>query len=562
MFLKSLTVRSHGQLVREIRFRRGVNLILDSTSGVPTDSGNSVGKTTVLRAVDYCLGGDGARIYRDPEFKDKRNETVYEFLTTQSVEFELVIEHQGESDVVVTREFGGRALINGREYGNDDFKGQLGHLLFGLVGTKPSFRQLIGKFIRIEAYQLSNTVRYLHPTAPANDYDSVFLYLFGFRDQGLLVRRRETLDELKKLKKRSAALRGVSKASLGETIAVIERDIEMARQRAETMDVSNILSSDLVELERARRAVAALSLEVANVNMRLRLNQDAVGKLERATSDIDISVLEELYRQASSELPSLTRKFAEVVEFHNKMIAAKVRFISQSTRRLQGISTEKSDELQRFSAQETELLRKVGQTGALSDFRKLYSEIETLVAEKARREAILFELEAASSHVANAQSRLDDINEDIKLYQRDLFRHVRDFNVKFSEYAQRLYGEKFVLSIDLVDGDGSRLLDIQIGNVSANEGSGKKRVQVTAFDLAFLALMERYGAGTVRFTLHDKIEDVSVNQLRTLFEIADSIDGQYVVAMLSDKLEAFEPAWIESHTVVTLSQGDKFFRLQ
>jgi hypothetical protein len=38
-----------------------------------------------------------------------------------------------------------------------------------------------------------------------------------------------------------------------------------------------------------------------------------------------------------------------------------------------------------------------------------------------------------------------------------------------------------------------------------------------------------------RFVLHDSTEDVSINQIKTLFEISNSLDGQYIVTSLKDK---------------------------
>ena len=55
MFLKKLTISSDGKVVREIPFRKGINLIVDNTGKEIT--GNNVGKTTVLKLIDFCLGG-------------------------------------------------------------------------------------------------------------------------------------------------------------------------------------------------------------------------------------------------------------------------------------------------------------------------------------------------------------------------------------------------------------------------------------------------------------------------------------------------------------------------
>ena len=93
MFLKRLTIDNQGEIIRDIRFRKGINLIVDTTN--PEDrkeSGNNVGKTTILRLIDFCLGGKGKNIYEDPEFTDTgKNTAVETFLKDNNVVVSLVL---------------------------------------------------------------------------------------------------------------------------------------------------------------------------------------------------------------------------------------------------------------------------------------------------------------------------------------------------------------------------------------------------------------------------------------------------------------------------------------
>lgn len=69
MFLKSLIISSRTKVIREIKFRKGINLIVDESEGRIT--GNGVGKTTVLKLVDFCFGAEPKIIYEDTESKKK-----------------------------------------------------------------------------------------------------------------------------------------------------------------------------------------------------------------------------------------------------------------------------------------------------------------------------------------------------------------------------------------------------------------------------------------------------------------------------------------------------------
>ena len=63
MFIKRLAVSSVDGMLRDIEFGPGLNLIVDDTpeSAQSTATGNNVGKTTVLRLIDYCLHAYHAR---------------------------------------------------------------------------------------------------------------------------------------------------------------------------------------------------------------------------------------------------------------------------------------------------------------------------------------------------------------------------------------------------------------------------------------------------------------------------------------------------------------------
>ena len=157
MFLKSLKIENGESLIREIPFHSGINLIVDETNTSDRkQSGNNVGKTTVLRLIDYCLAGKGENIYKDPEFKDKSNNQIIEnFLKGNNIIITLILKEDLEitlsKEIVIRRNFLSRKEkiqeINGEEYGNDEFPKKLKELIFNSSSQKPTFRQIISKNI-------------------------------------------------------------------------------------------------------------------------------------------------------------------------------------------------------------------------------------------------------------------------------------------------------------------------------------------------------------------------------------------------------------------------------
>ena len=92
MFIKRLIVENTTEIIREINFTNGLNLILDDTPSDDTKStGNNVGKTTVLKLIDFCLGSNPNIIFTDTENKKDVYTLVKEFLTDEQITITLIL---------------------------------------------------------------------------------------------------------------------------------------------------------------------------------------------------------------------------------------------------------------------------------------------------------------------------------------------------------------------------------------------------------------------------------------------------------------------------------------
>ena len=129
MFIKSLRIESKDGLIRDMQFHPGLNLIVDETPEHLTETGNNVGKTTVLRLVDICLGKDPKSIYVSPEDKRTVNMQVKQFLVEKQVVVTLTLVSDWSKDpqeVRIRRNFlnYSKAIreINGLQIQDKDFE--------------------------------------------------------------------------------------------------------------------------------------------------------------------------------------------------------------------------------------------------------------------------------------------------------------------------------------------------------------------------------------------------------------------------------------------------------
>ncbi len=185
MFLKSLIIEGNEGLIRKIIFKKGVNLIVDNSPG-QDDSGNNVGKTTIIRLIDYCLGGKGENIFKDPEFKTISE--IKDFLVEKEVLLTLVLvkslDVTASPKITIERNFLSHSekilRIDGDKYtlqGEKSFTQALARKLFDFDEMRPSFRQIIAKSIRDEKNSLNNVLKVLHPNTTVVEYGSALSVL-------------------------------------------------------------------------------------------------------------------------------------------------------------------------------------------------------------------------------------------------------------------------------------------------------------------------------------------------------------------------------------------------
>ena len=173
MFLKSLTIQNKNTIIREINFHKGLNFIVDETPETETQqTGNNVGKTTVLRLVDYCLGSNGKNIYKDTEFQKQPNTIIESFLKNKdnNVLISIVLSEDLEKDDAIEIEISRNFLsynkkiqkINDINIPNDkEFELELKKYIFNSDTEKPTFRQIISKNIRDEKDKKEKIVKTL-----------------------------------------------------------------------------------------------------------------------------------------------------------------------------------------------------------------------------------------------------------------------------------------------------------------------------------------------------------------------------------------------------------------
>jgi uncharacterized protein YydD (DUF2326 family) len=566
MFLKRLKIESDSGLIRNIPFHKGLNLIVDNTP--ITDSkqttGNNVGKTTVLRLVDFCLGGEGKNIYHDTEFNNRINTSVEGFLKNENVIITLILVDDidiEKREIIIQRNFFSNKSkkllkINNESYSSlDNFKQSLKKLIFDSDVEKPTFRQMIAKNIRDEKSRMTNIVKVLHSTTSTTEYEALYLFWLGI-DTDNQKQKQKFESEIAKEKSFIKRLEKTGgEAFINQQQGIISQKIEELNIKKENFNLNFNYENNIDSLNETRKKLEYSASHLGQLKMRYNLIIESKEELEKERSNIDTNQIKLLYEKAHSFIENIHVTFEESVKFHNDLITEKIKYITQELPKLNKEIKNISNEIYELRIIEQEITNRLKTNGITTELEIIIKELNILHERKGELEEKKRLLQNAEDNLVRIEKELLVINNDINTHDKLIESRVALFNKYFLEISNRLYGERYILSSP----KESKGYSLSVDNWEGNPSTGKKKGQIAAFDFAYIQFAESIGINCLHFVMHDQMESVHSNQLVTLIEVANTLHGQYIVPILRDKI----PDGIDTgpFEVISLSQDDKLLKI-
>lgn len=568
MFIKSLTISSGANIIREIEFHKGLNLIVDESENQIT--GNSVGKTTVLKLIDFCLGADKKNIYVDPETKRSEYKLVKDYLVEKKVLITLVLtfdlQDENANEIVIERNFlssikEGIRRINGQQILAENFEKELGKTLFpDHIEDKPSFRQIISHNIRYKDDSINNTLKTLDKFTSDAEYETLYLFLFGCEfTKGNT--KQEILAKLKQEDSYKIRLeKNQTKTTYETALSLINNDIDELNKKKSRFNLSENFEKDLDRLNQVRYDVNKISSIIGKLKIRRELIKETESELKLSTSQIDLRQLEIIYEQATSKISSIQKSFSDLVSFHNKMIEEKVKFITKELPDLEKAIVEQNNLLEHLLFQEKLLVTVISKSDSFEELEKVIAELTEKYRKKGEYENIIQQLNEVELNIKDFNSQLSEIDEELfsDSFEQIVKTQLNKFNKHFASISNELYGEQYAVKYDIITNRKRQRL-YKFSSFNANMSSGKKQGEISCFDLAYSLFADEENIPCLHFLLNDKKELMDDKQLVKIAEFVNRNNIQFVASILKDKL----PVEInkEEFFVVKLSQGDKLFRI-
>lgn len=568
MFIKKLIIETPERTIRDISFKKGLNLIVDNTDiKFKTDTGNNVGKTTVLQLINFCLGADSETILKDSETKTILKDLNF-FLTENKVIITLILSKDLKSDdVIIKRNFLKNSKkileVNEEKFKNDKkFIDKLYEVILGeKTSEKPSFREIIAHNIRISDERISNTLKYLHSKTSDAAYESLYLYMFGFgvADRSELLKK---LNAEKNFKKR--LLNDTSSTDLEVRLKTIQNKISSLNEEKEIFIINENYEQDLESINTYKLLINDISSEIGKLSLKKTLLLETEKELNSNYSDIDINSLKSIYKEYSKyNLSNLDKSFENLVTYHNDMIKEKIKFVTKSIPDLE-LTIDKLKEEKKIYISEMNLLNeKIKNSKSLND-------LESIISELNENYQKMGELEKLLAQVQESENTIVSINDSIAKQESYIF--LDDFKEKLSDtlsnfnsnyfscVSKKLYNEEYNISFDIVKNKTSGKNVYKFKSYNDNNSSGKKQGEIICFDLAYILFARDYNIPHLDFILNDKKELLDGQKLLDASLFAEKNNIQIVCSILRDKLPT---DLINSENIILeLSQQDKLFRIE
>ena len=553
--------------MREVVFHKGANLIVDAYE---SDRHNKVGKTTFLKLIDVLLGANGKdRLYKDDE-TNSVNEELRDIIKEKRVVGEMTLvnsfERPSSQNVELKVELfpRGKYFFEGEKVSANRYRELLGETLFAVNSNKPTFRQLIKSFVRIslsgDDYSFLRTLT----SASIADYRAVYNYLFDISDSELDARLAELNRELNKLKesaKQYRRLAGIEdEEQLIQVGVALERECQRVESRLGDLFDADEFKANRETIEEARSQYARLCSDLAEIEFRMERNAECI---ERARKEIarqaDLSLSRSFYEEVRSLIPSVNKTFEDMVEFNRALCKNEITYFQEVGAELESERVGIQAKLTTFSVENSRFLSLLDGE-AMNEYEALLGECMRLHQEMGRNTEVLSTLQGYDGRIKTLESQIASLSDGGEERESSISSHqdrMNSFNNYFTPMANAVNGERPILTYSTA----TDKFPVAITDLNGSS-TGTRKSLLAVYDLSYQEFAIANKIEAPRFVVQDVVENVEGEDLKKIVDIANSINCQFIVAVLKEKLDSsrIPQDAQDSMCILELSKQDKLFQ--
>ena len=506
---------SETDLFETVAFHSGLNVVLGVPSGVREGRElNGVGKSTLIRLIDYAFVGDSAK----KTFTQQR----CEFLRTEDHSFTLVFS-DGDSDYRIRRRFAEPDKVHFAEgdgefaeYTETEMKGILAPMMVidqqydGHVDTD-WFRTLMRFFISDDkaSHAQTDPLNFSHSSARKSFLLSLNYYLLNLPN-GELVEFDALRQRLKSEQSHRKQIEDRIKEESGRTVEQVRSDldrieaqIEKYRQNLESFE----FLEDYTHVEQELRDVTGT---ITNEMLRFNSLQRKLTELEKSYQlqiDVDVERVRRLYASLQEELADhVARKLDEVIEFRQSIVANRKKFLIEREQRLRSEIAEIEGKVRELESNRKRLFEWLKEQKALDAIRNAYERITHESEQFERSASRLKALDDEEKKIAHTNAEVSETIVRIVDQCKEYEDRIRDIRRVFDDILRNtIYvGENMDDAFLTIKTQNRKTSPISIEiEVPKSDSLGKSRFKIPVYDLTVFFRIVRDQRELPCFLIHD-----------------------------------------------------------
>jgi uncharacterized protein YydD (DUF2326 family) len=523
---------------------------------------NGVGKSLLVRIINYCLGADKANYIG---FCDKLG--GWEFY----LDFNI-----GSRKFTVKRSADEpqKVLLNGEGYSIDKYKNILQELCFSIPEDLGflSFRSLLPFFLRPskESY-----VDCMEPANTKTEYQRLINNAFLI---GLDVKLAEKKYKLRKEQERIRELEvnfkndqllcdffsgnkdiSLELAEINDQIQRIENNLSKFQVADDYHDIqheADVIHNQLFSLN---NEIVIIENNIKNIEESLQIKQ---------TTNISITDLEKIYNEVEVSFPDNLKKTLHDIEvFYDKLTTSRIRRLSEQKNEFIISFKEKKSEYIKLQQKFDEKIKFLGEHQALDVFLALSQESSAL---KTKRNDFLKYKELQSEYKSKERQTKIELLELSKIVDNYLA-EIEESTIGIKEYFRRLaklFYPKSTAGLTIQTKIGENQLAFEIEpRIESDSSDGINNVKIFCYDLSILFKGKNH---KIDFVFHDSrlYDGIDERQKTEMFRIIkdefSNTDKQYISSINQNQLNEIRKIMspedyneiFQNHTVLILTDDE------
>ena len=343
---------------------------------------------------------------------------------------------------------------------------------------------------------------------------------------------------------------------LKQSLEIINSDLKDLYDKRNKLSYMDEYREELDSKRKLTLRINDLQEKMELVEFEISNIENSIVSLSKEKSEINIQILQAIYQEAKSYIPKLQKNFEDMISFHNSMIQNRIDFIQKQLNVKKELLEQYSSQLANILEQKEKITIEALDEGLLDELNMLNRKIEDLSLKKGEIKQSIQLLEEQEAVRQGLNKELLDIQNQME--NDGIDEKIKKFNQFFSDYCDKLYGEKYLLAYN-ENWKEEKKFPVSIASLGGKVGTGKKKAVIVAFDLAYMQYSIHMGIKVPQFVIHDKMENTHINQIKTIFEICEEIDGQYIIPILRERIDKVDQKYVQKAKVLELSTNNKFF---